>query len=148
MTACVAGIDPGRDKCGLAVVAADGTAACRVWLRRVVLTAELDSELAAAYANHPFSAVVLGNGTTSGQAEARIRASFPAMPVHVVDEYKTTELARREYWRVNPRSGWRRLVPETMLVPPEPVDDLVAVILARRYLAANVKTESQHPTEE
>ena len=141
MTACVAAIDPGRDKCGFAVVAAGG----EVRFRKVIHTAELEQELWAAHAIHTFSDLILGNGTTSKEAGARIRAALPALAVHVVDEYRTTELAKRAYWRVNPPSGWRRFVPQTMLVPPEPVDDLVAVILARRWIEAHTK---RNPTEE
>ena len=52
----------------------------------------------------------------------------------VVDEYRTTDAAREEYWRIHPPAGWRRLVPRGMLVPPEPVDDLAALILARAMI--------------
>ncbi len=43
--------------------------------------------------------------------------------------------ARERYWEHHRRRGWRRLVPSTMLVPPDPVDDFVAFILAERVLA-------------
>ena len=48
---------------------------------------------------------------------------------------KATELAKKAYWKAKPPRGWRRLLPVSMQVPPVPVDDFVAVILAQRYLA-------------
>ena len=38
-----------------------------------------------------------------------------------------------DYWREHPPRGLMRLIPVTMQVPPVPVDDYVAVILAERY---------------
>ena len=126
----VAAIDPGRDKCGLAVLAADGS----VLFQQVVETKRLIEKLCQQRARHPFQTVILGNGTTSESARRRIVKALPGLELVVVDEYRTTELAKGEYWKANPPKGWRRLLPVTMQVPPVPVDDFVAVILARRYL--------------
>ena len=126
----VAAVDPGREKCGVAVVAEDG----RVLAQDVVATERLTDELCARVKKYAPALVVLGNGTTSADAGANIRAAAPDLPVEVVDEYRTTDDARRAYWQANPPTGWRRLLPTGMQTPPVPVDDFVAVILARRYL--------------
>lgn len=126
----LAALDPGRDKCGLAVLSRKG----EILLQRVIETASLEEELRRVREEYAPEMLILGNGTTSRQAEARIRAALPELPVKVVDEYRTTELAKGEYWKAHPPTGWRRLLPVTMQVPPVPVDDFVAVILARRYL--------------
>ena len=76
--------------------------------------------------------VILGNGTTHVEAEKKIRAVN--LPVTIIDEKFTTEEARREYWVQNPPRGWRKLLPVSMQVPPEPVDNIVAEILAKRFL--------------
>ena len=128
----VAAIDPGRDKCGLAVVSDAG----EVLLQRVIATEQLEEEAKAVLAVYGPSCFLLGNGTTSKKAESRLRSAIHPLPVQVVDEYRTTELARKEYWKATPPSGWRRLLPTSMQVPPVPVDDFVAVLLAKRYLAA------------
>ena len=60
--------------------------------------------------------------------------TYPRLELVVVDEYRTTELAKGEYWKAHPPTGWRRLLPVTMQVPPVPVDDFVAVLLGRRYI--------------
>ena len=78
--------------------------------------------------------VVLGDGTTSNSAKQMISSTLPNIHIEIIDEHHTTEEARKLYWKKNPPSGWRRLLPTSMQVPPVPVDDLVAEILARRYL--------------
>ena len=127
MSRPVLAIDPGRDKCGVAVLASNG----RVLVQRVVPTAELDAavgELIQSYA----ATVIMGDGTTSADAKKRVEAL--GVPVLLVDEYRTTDAAKCAYWEAHPPSGWRCLVPRGMLVPPVPVDDFVAVILAQRFL--------------
>ena len=126
----VAGLDPGRDKCGLALV--DGMGEC-LW-HQVVPTEELEQHLREMYDGYGFRVLVMGNGTTSKKAALRVRAALPDVALEVVDEYRTTDAAREEYWRIHKPSVWRRFVPRGMLVPPEPVDDLAALILARRYV--------------
>ena len=122
MRGLTAGLDPGRDKCGLAVV--DEGGGCL--LHQVVPTADLEHHLQQLYAEYGFSLLVMGNGTTSKKAAHRVRSALP--------EVELADAAREEYWRIHPPAGWRRLVPRGMLVPPEPVDDLAALILARRYV--------------
>ena len=125
----IAALDPGRDKCGFAVLADSGKILCQ----RVIGTENLMTEVNAAKADYGFSRLLIGNGTTSKEAQGKL-AQLSALEVIVRDEYRTTELAKKEYWKANPPKGWRRLIPVTMQVPPVPVDDFVAVILARRYL--------------
>ena len=126
----VAAIDPGREKCGVAVVDEDG----RVLEQAVIATVLLADEMTARVKEFRPERILLGNGTTSRTAEETIREAIPDVPVEIVDEYRTTDDARIAYWKANPPSGWRRFFPTSMQVPPAPVDDYVAVILARRYL--------------
>jgi RNase H-fold protein (predicted Holliday junction resolvase) len=134
----IAALDPGRDKCGFAVLDEDG----RVLSQRVIQTQNLIAEITTAKATYGFSRLVMGNGTTSKEARQRL-SEVPALEILVRDEYRTTEMAKGEYWKANPPKGWRRLLPVTMQVPPVPVDDFVAVILGRRYL----KESSEHGAE-
>ena len=130
----VLAIDPGRDKCGIAVLSPQGD----VLLHEIVPTGALEtrvSELAAEYAPRIF----MGDGTTSAAAKARIEAQVGA--VTLVDEYRTTEEGRRLYWAENPPRGWRRLVPRGLLTPTVPVDDFAAVALARRFLAGTARRD-------
>ena len=121
-------VDPGRDKCGLAVIDGQG----KVLWRRVIETGDLEKIAQERAGEFAPACLILGNGTTSKAAEGRLQAALPDLALKVVDEYRTTEEAKKLYWQVNPPKGWRKLLPVTMQVPPEPVDDLVAVIPARR----------------
>ena len=131
----VMAIDPGRDKCGLAVIDSDGQP---LW-HEVIATSTLSHQVRTLADLYRLQEVFIGNGTTSKQAQAKLREASPALTIHVVDEYRTTEEAKKLYWHLNPPTGWRRLLPTTMQVPPRPVDDLVAVILARRILLKYTK---------
>ena len=123
----IAGIDPGRDKCGVAVLNFEG----EVKFQEVIATENLQSTLQELKKNFNLEFAVLGNGTTSKSAKKILEK---ILPVKVVEEKHTTELARLEYWKKNPPHGWRKFLPTSMQVPPEPVDGIVAEILVKRFL--------------
>ena len=123
----VAGIDPGRDKCGVAVLNFEG----EVKFQEVIATENLQSTLQELKKIFNLEFAVLGNGTTSKSAKKILEE---ILPVKVVEEKHTTELARLEYWKKNPPRGWRKFLPTSMQVPPEPVDGIVAEILVKRFL--------------
>ena len=125
------GIDPGRDKCGVAVL----TAAGEIKFQRVVPTEELDAVIKNLAAQFEIEKVILGDGTTHKAAANKITAA--GLRFELVDEKHTTEEARREFWIKNPPRGWRKLLPTSMQVPPEPVDAIVAEILVKRFLHLN-----------
>ena len=124
----VIGVDPGKDKCGVAVLNSGGD----VKFSEVIPTREFESTLKKLSAQFEVDLVILGNGTTHSIAEKKLRAIN--FTVEVVDEKFTTEEARREYWKQNPPRGWRKLLPTSLQVPPVPVDNIVAEILVKRYL--------------
>ncbi len=124
------GIDPGRDKCGVAVLNSAG----EIKFQRVVPTEELDNVIKNLAASMQIQSVILGDGTTHKSAAQKISAA--GLTFQLVDEKHTTEEARRLYWIKNPPRGWRKLLPTSMQVPPEPVDAIVAEILVRRFLQA------------
>jgi len=126
----VLALDPGREKCGLAVVSSAG----EVLWRSIIATDILSEALKSAVELYAPRLILLGNGTTSQSDRETILQIFPELPLEMVDEYRTTDAARKLYWEENPPKGWRSLLPLGMQVPPEPVDDYVAVLFARRYL--------------
>ncbi len=125
------GFDPGRDKCGLALVQADGT----VLEHRIVPSAEAVAELARVWRSQPIQALVIGDQTTSRQWQQRLRAEADLPPLVPVSERNSTLEARQRYWQLFPPRGWRRLLPRGLRQPPRPVDDIVAILLVERYLA-------------
>lgn len=131
----VLAIDPGHAKCGLVVAMRDGESAVQLLWRKVAKAEELMDAVREAAQASPFSMVIVGSGTRSTDVVKALREWMPSLGILVVDERDTSIQARERYWEHNPRKGWRRLLPSTMQVPPEPVDDFVALILAERVLA-------------
>lgn len=127
----VIGIDPGRDKCGVAILNSDG----EIFFEKVIETANFEQTLKNLFAQYNFEIAILGDGTTHKNAEKILRSLN--IEVKIVDEKHTTEEARRLYWKKNPPHGWRKLLPVSMQVPPEPVDGIVAEILVTRFLTKN-----------
>ncbi len=131
----VLAIDPGSVKCGMAVVRRDADGELHLLWRGISSREELAGSLLRAAAANPFSLVIVGSGTKSKSIVHEVREQMPSMGILVVDEKDTSLQARERYWEHFPRRGLRRLLPATLQVPPQPVDDFVALILAERVLA-------------
>ena len=134
----VLAIDPGREKCGMAVV--DRTHG--VLRQAIVRAMELNVVAENWIKEHDCSLIVVGNKTASKQALeslATLLAENKIEAIVKVEEHKSTEQARLRYWRVNPPQGWRRIIPLGLLTPPCAIDDFAAIILAERYFVQNVK---------
>jgi len=125
----ILGIDPGTRKCGYALV--EARLAPPVALG-IVRTEDLGATLARLAAAYALTAVALGGGTHAASI-ATVAAEL-GLPVEIVDERATTLLARARYFAAHPPRGWRRLVPRGMLLPPRPIDDFAAVLIAERLL--------------
>jgi RNase H-fold protein (predicted Holliday junction resolvase) len=125
----VLGIDPGTRKCGYAVVAQAGASPLELGVVPTERLAETLHELAGRFA---LRAVALGSGTHAA-AVGPLLAGL-GVPIEMVDERETTLLARRRYFAVHPPRGWRRFIPRGMLLPPRPIDDFAAVLIAERLL--------------
>ncbi|GAC1304372.1 MAG: Holliday junction resolvase RuvX [Vulcanimicrobiaceae bacterium] len=125
----VLGIDPGTRKCGYAVVAAPGITPIALG---IVPTAELGATVRELVIRFGPRAIALGGGTHA--TAVGLQLAGLGIPVELVDERATTLLARQRYFVANPPRGWRRLVPRGMLVPPQPIDDYAAVLIAERLM--------------
>jgi RNase H-fold protein (predicted Holliday junction resolvase) len=124
------GFDPGRDKCGYALMTLTGQL---IEHRILAATSALD-DLEQIWRSHRVEAIVIGNQTTSGHWQQRIRDRPGAPAVKPVDERNSTLEARARYWQLYPPRGWRRLLPSGLRQPPRPVDDIVAIVLLERFL--------------
>ena len=101
--------------------------------RQVVPLPEVDGVVRRWAADHGVDVVLVGDQT--GAKQVLNRLSGLPVPVTSVRERGTTLLARRRYFRDHPPRGWRRLLPLSFQVPPEPYDDYAAVVIAETYLA-------------
>lgn len=127
----VLAIDPGRDKCGLAA-ARPG----EVLHQEVLPRDRLVARVAELVEQFRVDVVVVGDAT--GSRDVLRDLAGVRVPVRVVPEAGTTLEARRRYFRDHPPRGLARLLPEGLRVPPRPLDDYVAVLLAERFLEAEV----------
>jgi hypothetical protein len=114
----------------------------RVLARAVVAPAELPGLVTRLAAEHAVGVVVVGGGTGSRQVVAALsglRMSSRLPDLSVEEEQNTTLAARRRYFEDHPPQGWRRLIPLSFQVPPEPYDDYAAVVIAEGYLGRQSK---------
>lgn len=132
----VLAVDPGTAKCGIALVRRGPDQRIELLWRKIARTEELAAAVAEAFSVRRPDLAIVGSGTHSKPIVHVLRELAPSLGILIVDEKNTTMQARERYWEHNPRRGWRRLLPSTMLVPPEPFDDFVALILAERVLLA------------
>jgi RNase H-fold protein (predicted Holliday junction resolvase) len=124
----VLAVDPGRVKAGYALADASGA----VITAGVVSVAGLHDVAAGLARDHAIAAVAVGHGTKAGTVAAAL--ADLQIPIHLVDEFETSRRARELYFKEHPPRGWRRLVPVGMLLPPRPIDDYAAILIARRFL--------------
>ncbi len=126
----ILGIDPGRSKTGLALVAADG----KIVRLHIAQTDAIISELRSFVAQEQVNCVVMGDGTNHKAIAAAVCEVLPQAELHLVGEAHSTEEARSLYWQQNPPKGWRALLPLGLQVPPVPLDAYAAVVQVRRWL--------------
>ncbi len=125
----VLAIDPGRDKCGIAVVSAAGESLEQLICAR----REVAESLTPLLAKYGVGVIVLGHATTSRALHQELQQRLPHIQIHIIDETGSTLQARDEYWRAHPPRGWRRLLPLSLQTPPRAVDDFAAIVLAQRF---------------
>lgn len=130
----VLAIDPGRNKCGLALVRRDDSGRIHLMWRKIVATEAIVGALVEAADVAFYSLLVVGGGTTSRELVHRLREAMPSVGILVVDEKETTIQARERYWEHIPRRGWRRFLPASLQVPPDPIDDFAALVIAERVI--------------
>ncbi|AZO93976.1 RuvX/YqgF family protein [Halocella sp. SP3-1] len=122
-------IDPGRDKCGIAVMTGDAT----VLFQEIVATEKIELYLLELLNRYKIEEVVLGNGTFSEEVARKIEKNYD-LPLMLIKEAYTTLAAEERYRQVN-YSGIKRFFLSFIKWKPSfPVDDYAAVILGERYL--------------
>lgn len=127
-------IDPGSVKCGLAVLNQQG----KVLLREISPSAQIAERITALVEQWNILHIVYGRSTGSKTIRQLltnlVQSEKSTFETHGVDERNSTLEARTLYWQEHPRSGLQRLLPISLLAPPEPVDDFAAVVLGHRFL--------------
>jgi RNase H-fold protein (predicted Holliday junction resolvase) len=129
----VLAIDPGREKCGVAVV--DGAGA--VAEQCIVARGEVVAFVEAALKRHGVRVVVLGHATSSASLRSELEIVVQRLnaTIFTIDETGSTLEARALYWKKYPPRGLKKLLPLSAQMPPVPLDDFAAIVLAHRFLS-------------
>jgi RNase H-fold protein (predicted Holliday junction resolvase) len=125
----ILGFDPGRDKCGVAIVGTDRKV---VW-HEVVTAGNAIAQIQQLRQQYDLQTIVMGNQTTAKQWQLKLEENLD-LPIVLVDERYSTLEARDRFWQMYPPTGLMRLVPQGMRDVPRPIDDIVAILLVERYL--------------
>jgi RNase H-fold protein (predicted Holliday junction resolvase) len=134
----VLAVDPGREKCGLAVVDRQQG----VLAQKVIATAQLTQEAEQLVGQFACRIIVIGDRTANSEASKRLERLLSDQRIDQivpVDEHRSSLEAKDRYWRENPPAGWRRLLPQGLLSPPCAIDAFAAIILAERYFQKSLK---------
>lgn len=127
----ILGFDPGRQKCGIAVMGVDR----KLYYHEVVSSEEAIATIQNLRKKYPISVLVMGDQTTAKIWKKQLTEKLPEpLRIMLVDERYSTLEARDRYWQMYPPRGLNRLIPQGMRPLPRPVDDIVAILLIERYL--------------
>ncbi len=127
----ILGFDPGRRKCGLAVLGVDRTL---LYHQVVEAEAAIDT-IQTLRRQFPISLLIMGDQTTAKDWKEKLGQSFTdPLRIIMVDERHSSLEARDRYWQMYPAQGLRSLIPQSFRTIPRPIDDIVAILLIERYL--------------
>lgn len=125
-------IDPGREKTGIAILNNSD-----VLEHKIINSEELVQIIKSLLEKYIIKTIVMGNGTSSKKKYDLLKREFIDRDIILINEYRTTDEARKLYFQENPPKGWKKLIPLGMQVPPVPVDDYAAIVIGRKYLKDN-----------
>jgi RNase H-fold protein (predicted Holliday junction resolvase) len=125
----VLAIDPGKSKCGVALVDQH-----QVLFRAVLSRSQYLETVKRLLSENQPEHLIVGGSTASKEVIAEVRLECK-QEVTVVDERHTTERARGRYFQDHPPKGLWKLVPLGLQVPSVPVDDYAAVVMAEDFLS-------------
>jgi RNase H-fold protein (predicted Holliday junction resolvase) len=127
----ILGFDPGRDKCGLAIVGREQ----QLLYHQVVLSQDAIATIQQLCQEFVIETIVMGDQTTAKSWKQKIVGELgTSIPIVLVDERYSSLEARDRYWQMYPPKGIELLIPKGLRQPPRPVDDIVAILLIERYL--------------
>ncbi|MBC1258913.1 pre-16S rRNA-processing nuclease YqgF, partial [Trichormus variabilis] len=107
----ILGFDPGKDKCGLAVMGLDR----QLYYHQVVAAADAIAIINTLRQQFPISMLVMGNQTTAKRWKQQLQQELAeALNIVLVDERYSTLEARDRYWQMYPPQGLIKLLPHGM----------------------------------
>ena len=140
MSTVILSIDPGTEKCGVALLDRNGNT-----LSQAILQLEdLETYIRETVGKYIQFKTVIGNST----GLERIIQILKPMKIKydIIDEQQSSLEARKLYFKNHPPRGLKRLLPKGLLIPPVAIDDWSAVVIGHRYLAHLVRESEDHDT--
>ena len=131
----IAGLDPGRSKCGL--VLTDRLA--QQIHQAAILSPSQTLDWLRHWHTQGLRTLVMGNGTGSKPWFSRL--GDLDLTLELVDERGTTLAARQRYWELFPPRGLAKLIPMGLRMPPRDLDDLAAQLLLERQLGHRLQRQ-------
>lgn len=131
----ILGFDPGRRKCGLAVIGVDRT----LRYHQVIEAEATIDTIQTLRQQFPISLLVMGDQTTAKDWKQKLSNLTDPLRIMMVDERHSSLEARDRYWQMYPARGLVNLIPQSFRTIPRPIDDIVAILLIERYLERLVK---------
>ena len=127
-------IDPGNKKCGLLLADIKS----RQVVDAGISSLSRFSELVCLWnKDYKISNVIIGDGTNSKYIENQLKQKS-ILNFNYVNEKGSTLRARFRFWEIWPPNYFIRWVPKEMLLPPENLDAVVALILLEDFLKKKI----------
>jgi hypothetical protein len=110
------GFDPGKDKCGLALVDSQKI----IHWHEVILTAKVTATLETIRQTIPIDCVILGDQTHSKYWQNILQTTLPSLKIVTIDERYSSLEARSRYWNCIPPPYGNGLFPKAYDSRPDP----------------------------
>ena len=123
-------IDPGRKKCGLLLADMKSGKVVEAGISSLNKFSDLVSLW---NKDNQISNVIIGDGTNCKYIENELKQRN-IFNFNYVNEKGSTLRARFRYWEIWPPNYFLRWLPKEMLLPPENLDAVVALILLEDFL--------------
>jgi len=124
------GIDPGRNKCGIAIVTEKG----EVVEKEIAETTNLSRKIEEVLSRFSISKCILGNGTYADKVFNILQLLLEEEKIIFIEEGNSTYIAEQRYLKKNPPLGLNFLNKIIKFKPKKPLDDYTAVVLVEKYL--------------
>jgi RNase H-fold protein (predicted Holliday junction resolvase) len=131
----ILGFDPGRDKCGIAIMDRKGS----VYYHQVVAAESAIATIRELITQFSINSLVMGNLTTAKSWHTQLKSALPEIEIAFIDERNSTLEARDRYWQMYPARGLQKIMPQGLRLLPRPIDDIVAILLIERYLSVGTR---------
>ena len=126
-------IDPGKSKCGIVIADIDS----RIVLDGIVAHKDIVLELVNEWIDsYSVELIIIGNGTSSKYWLGMLK---DLAPVQIVEERGSTLRARNRYWELFPPGICCRWLPRGLIIPPNYLDAVAALVLLEDYLCKKLQ---------